>query len=307
MEHQVGLVHHAQRASEGRHQVVGELADEAHRVGKRALRSFVSHPELAGGGVQGGEQSVLGEHLGPRQRVEEGGLSRVGVAGQRHRERVAAPALALLRAAGLQVRQFPSQLGETGAGDPAVRLQLRFARAQGSDAATLALQVGPHLGEPGDEVLELGDLHLQLGLAGARLAGEDVQDQAGAVQDEPLRQFLQALGLSGRQVVVEHDLVDVVRFAEFGQLAHLPLAQEGGGIEGRAVLHQHPRDLGARGEGEPLQLGEMLGGGGRVLRPCAHAHQDHALPGIVVAPARGRGGREIHSHSMVPGGLWVQS
>lgn len=215
--------------------------------------------------------------------------------------------LVLLPAARLERFEFLAQLGQAGARDAPVGLELGLARAERADAAALAFQVRPKAREAWDQVLELGDLHLELGLAGAGLPCEDVQDQARTIQDHAARELLQALGLAGGKVVVEDDLLDVLALAQFGELAHLSAAQEGGGIEVLAVLHQLAGHLRTRRIGQTREFRQVLGGGFGVLLASADAHEHdplHFLP--VTSPSRFRG-REVHSHSMVPGGLWVQS
>ena len=70
----------------------------------------------------------------------------------------------------------------------AVRFQLRLTRALGADGALaagarLALQVRPHTDKPGQQVLILGQLHLQAPLLGLGSLGENVQNQSAAVND----------------------------------------------------------------------------------------------------------------------------
>ena len=91
------------------------------------------------------------------------------------------------------------------ADDPSVRLQLRLAGPAGADAAAGAREVGPQAGQARQLVLELGQLHLEAALVGLGVLGEDVQDQAAAVEDLDLEQLLQGALLIGRQLVVGHE------------------------------------------------------------------------------------------------------
>ena len=63
-------------------QAVGQAADEAYGVGHEQLL-VAAEEELAGGGVEGGEQFVLGQHAGAGEGIEEGGFAGVGVAHDR--------------------------------------------------------------------------------------------------------------------------------------------------------------------------------------------------------------------------------
>ena len=61
VQQQVRLLDLLQRGPEGRHQVVGQLLDEPDRVGEQRLAA-AGQPDPARGGVEGGEQLVLGQH-----------------------------------------------------------------------------------------------------------------------------------------------------------------------------------------------------------------------------------------------------
>ena len=67
--------------------------------------------------------------------------------------------------------------------DPAVGLELGFARSPETNTAADAREVGPHPGQSREEVLELGQLDLELGFVAARPGGEDVEDDFGPVHD----------------------------------------------------------------------------------------------------------------------------
>ena len=77
------------------------------------------------------------------------------------------------------------------ADQPAVRLELGLARATRPDPAPGPAQVGPHPGEPGQLVFELGQLHLEPALVGLGMQREDVQDQPAPVDHLDLEQLLQ--------------------------------------------------------------------------------------------------------------------
>jgi hypothetical protein len=100
MEEQVSIDGFLQRGLERVDQAVREVADEAHRVGQRhraageiAAAFRRAQVELAGGGVQGGEELVGRIGAGLDQGIEQRGLAGVGIADQRNIE--GAPALAL--------------------------------------------------------------------------------------------------------------------------------------------------------------------------------------------------------------------
>ena len=86
---------------------------------------------------------------------------------------------------------------------PAVGLELGLARPAQADAALLSLEVGPAAHQARRQVLELGQFDLQLALEGARAQREDIQDQAGAVDDPALQRPLEIALLRRAQVVVD--------------------------------------------------------------------------------------------------------
>ena len=89
--------------------------------------------------------------------------------------------------------------------DPAVGLELGFARAPETDTAADTGQVGPHPGQPGQQVLQLRQLDLQLGLVTAGPGGEDVEDDLRPVHDPDLELALEVGALDRGELLVEDD------------------------------------------------------------------------------------------------------
>ena len=87
--------------------------------------------------------------------------------------------------------QTPVELPDPLTEQTPVGLQLRLTRPAQTDAALLPLQVGPAADQPRGQVFELCQLHLELALETARSLGEDVQDQAGAVEHPTLKRRFQ--------------------------------------------------------------------------------------------------------------------
>src|SRR2546430_11193246 len=85
------------------------------------------------------------------------------------------------RARGLGPLEAALERGYPVTRQPAVRLDLRLARAPGADAAAKALEVRPQAAHAREVVLELSELHLELALGGVRVVGEDVEDDRRAV------------------------------------------------------------------------------------------------------------------------------
>ena len=111
-----------------------------------------------------------------------------------------------------------------------------------------------------------------------RVLGEDVEDQRDAVDDVDLEQLLEVALLRGRELVVEHDEVDVERLGELLQLLRLARTDVGGGV-GRVASLQHELDrIGARGVDEQRELVERRLRGFGVARADAGADEQRALP-----------------------------
>ena len=106
--------------------------------------------------------------------------------------------------------QFALQLDDLVGHEPPVGFDLGLARAtHGAKAAALTLQVGPGAHKAGFFVGQPGQFNLQLALAGAGPAGEDLEDQARPVDDLDLPGFFQIALLNRRQGVIDHDDRDV--------------------------------------------------------------------------------------------------
>jgi hypothetical protein len=87
--------------------------------------------------------------------------------------------------------------------------------------------VAPAAHQARGQVLELGELDLQLAFARLRTLGEDLEDQAGAVHDPALHLLFHVPLLGGRQRVVEDDEGGVELVGGARDLAHLA----GAGVE----------------------------------------------------------------------------
>src|SRR5260370_24013952 len=150
--------------------------------------------QVASRGIQRREELVLNQHARGRERVEERGLSRIRVADDRdHRNRLTGTLAALLRAVAAHGFELAAQLADAATNALAVLLQLGFTGSTDADSAAHAAaarsaratadagEITPLAGEPGQAILQLRQLHLQLALARARVLGEDIQNQRRAV------------------------------------------------------------------------------------------------------------------------------
>src|SRR5512132_1760002 len=211
-------------------QVMGQLGDEPDGVGE-GRGPPTGQVEAPGGGVEGREQLVLDQHPGAGQAVEQGRLAGVGVADQGHGGGAGPLAAAALDVPGPgHVDQVAAELGDAAADAAPVDLHLGLAWAAGADRpgrAHAAADPGQALApaaQPGQHVVELGQLDLGLALAAGGVLGEDVEDQHGAVDHLGVDQLLQVPQLPGRQLVVHDDGVGPECPDGGGQLLGLALA-----------------------------------------------------------------------------------
>ena len=204
----------------------------------------------------------------PERRAEDARLAGVGIAHQRHAEhRVAAGAEIL--AVPLDALELGLQSLDPATDDPAVGLQLGLARPPEADAAADTGEVGPHPGEPRQQVFQLRQLHLQLGLVASGPGGEDVEDDLGPVHHPDLERALQIHPLHRAQLLVEDDQRGARLRDRAGHFLDLAFADEGRGIRCGDLLGDPAHDFGAGGVHEAGELFEVIGHVPGVSRPLA--------------------------------------
>src|SRR5687767_3246571 len=90
---------------------------------------------------------------------------------------------------------------------PPIRFELRFAGSSCADAAAETRERGVRPHETRHQVLELGELDLELAFARLRATREDVEDQLRAIDDLAIEDAFEVAQLRGAQLVVEdHDV-----------------------------------------------------------------------------------------------------
>src|SRR5512144_98504 len=137
------------------------------------------------GGIESGEQRVLGEHVGTGERIEQGRLAGIGVADESHgRIGHPRPRLPVQRAGAAHLLELLAYALDPLADDAAVALDLSFARAaQEAEAAALALEVRPRAYQPALLIDEVSKLHLQAPFPRACPRAEDLKNESGAVEN----------------------------------------------------------------------------------------------------------------------------
>ena len=142
--------------------------------------------------------------------------------------------------------------------EASIGLELGLTRSPHPDTAARLLEVRPHARETRQHVLELGELDLQLGFAGPRSRGEDVEDQLRPVHHALARGVLDVLALGRPQLIVENDERRILRVDDGPELLDLSLSQVGRGVGPIDLLCDASDDDGTSRVDELLELLEML-------------------------------------------------
>src|SRR5690606_28209402 len=162
---------------EGLAELVRERPDETDGVGERVLAPLEGL-RPTDRRVERREELVLHQDAGAGEAVEQRGLARVRVSGDRHGGDPVRPATAAFGVADrLHVPDVAAQLGDPGVDPPTVELDLRLTgttRAHAlAGAADLATGLPRHRLTPAtqarQEVLQLGELDLRLALLRLRV------------------------------------------------------------------------------------------------------------------------------------------
>ena len=193
------LVDLLQRGAEGGDEQGGQVVDEADGVGEEHLPA-AGNGAAPRGGIEGGEELVLGHHRRSGQRVEQRALAGVGVADEGDdRDRHVSPAVTVVLAMGMDVTQLALDVDDPFAELAAVAFELGLTGTAQTDAAdALAGEVSPEAGQPRQPVFELGQLDLEAPLVGRRAAGEDIENQSRPVDDLDVERALE-VALLGRE------------------------------------------------------------------------------------------------------------
>ena len=194
MQQEIGVPQFFERGLERLDEIRRQLADEADGVGEQDLPLKLRQPETARRRVQRIEKAVVRRDVRARQTVEHRGFSGVRVPDERdHRHGVFLAAAALRRADAAHLFKIGLQILDDPADMPPVGLELRFAgaaRADGCARTGLALEMGPHAGQPRQQIFILRELHLQPALLCAGALGENIENESAPVHDAHAELFL---------------------------------------------------------------------------------------------------------------------
>lgn len=254
---------------EGLDEAVGEVADESDGIGDEEGLA-VGELDAAGGGIECGEEHVLGEDVGSREAVEEGGFTGVGVADDRAMGGIEFLAfLALGFALFADDFEFAFAAVYAEVGEAAIDFDLFFAHAAFGSAtaacaaaagAAFTIQVAPHSGESGEGVLHACELYLQACFPGAGAFGKDVENDFLAVDDAEVCEFFPFTLLGGCEVVIEDDDIALVGFGEGDDFSGLAGAAEEFPVHLAGACEDGIDDVDVEGFYEVAKFGEEGGG-----------------------------------------------
>jgi len=191
--------------------------------------------------------------------VEERALAGVGVADERdggHGDGFAT--LALLAAHAADGLEIELELVDSALDAAAIGFELGFAGSAGADAAAELRHGFAAAGEARQHVLELGELDLQLAFTRAGMAGEDVEDKLGAIENAARQGSFEVAQLRGREIVVEEDKVGVGGGGDAGDLFDLAGTDERGRFGLGAALQEFGSDLAAGADQQLAEFGERF-------------------------------------------------
>ena len=153
----------------------------------------------------------------------------------------------------------------------------------------------------GKQIIQLRQLHLQLAFAGARVHGENIQDQLRAVNHAGADALLHIAQLHGSEIVVHDHQRDVAQLGFGANFVELAAADERGGIERFAHLQHAAGNFRAGAFGQLVQFFQRIAPGSRRITRAsarrffqADADEQHAFAIV-------HGLRSFHEDRVGPG------
>ena len=258
MQQQLCLLHFLQRGAEAGYKRVGQVANKSHGVRQQHFAT-AGQLDCAQLGVKCGEHARRLEHMAAGDAVEKRALACVGVSDQGNRGNGnGLAALTLLAAHAAHSLQVLFELINASLDAAAVGFKLGFPRSTGADSAAKLRHGLAPAGEARQQVLKLRQFHLELTLAGAGVAGKDVEDDLGAVENAKLERGLQVAQLRGREIVVEKDQVSLRGGGNACDFLHFTRANERGRIGTVTALQKLGGNLGTGAGHQLAELGQRL-------------------------------------------------
>lgn len=251
VQEQIGFDYFFECRLERFDETVRQFANETYRVREQDVL-IGRQVQAAGGGVERGEENVLGHDTGAGELVKQGGLAGVGVTDDGSERPLLALATRALNVAltanGVQIAgDAINTLGNLSA--VGFELGFTFTPAH-TDTAFLTRQVAPKPRQARQQVLKLREFDLQLAFASAGALGEDVENECGAIEDLGIENLFEVAALRGRKFVVEDDGIGVLLAAKGGEFVSLAFADVRSGMWGFELLDAFANNFTAGGGGK---------------------------------------------------------
>src|SRR4051812_3782554 len=161
-------------------------------------------------GIEGRKELILGKYIAMGERIQEGRLARVRVAHGSDFENVFS-SLSLNRTFLFDLAQTTLQKRDSFFDETAIDFDLLLAHAAASRrTAALPLEVRPEMSQSGQNILESRKRDLRLGLFGARMLRENLDDHAGPVKDRLSELLLEIAKLIGREFKIQDDCLGLL-------------------------------------------------------------------------------------------------
>lgn len=112
--------------------------------------------------------------------------------------------------------------------DPAaIRFKFLFAGAACPDASAESREKHAVTGEARKEIIQLGQLDLQLSFAASRPPGENIENQLGTVDHFQVEYFFEVAKLGGGQIIVKDHQIGPRAMGQAANLLGLPASYQG--------------------------------------------------------------------------------
>ena len=141
---------------------------------------------------------------------------------------------------------------------PPVGLQLSFTRPTSADAAAELRHFHASPRQPRKQILELGQLHLQLTLTRAGVPSKNIENELRAIDDARVDYAFDVALLRGREVVIEQNHIRGNRGCRARNFLQLALADQRGRIGPVLALGEFTGNLGARARRQRPQFIERF-------------------------------------------------
>ena len=161
----VSLVKLVKRRPKGFQEILGQVSNETHGIGQNHVPAGMK-PESSLDGIQGFKRLILGRDTAMGQGVQQGGFPGIRITHDRHhRSPLAQAPGALLLPLTTQVLQLAFEVMNTIPHPSQVGLQFGLAGTSGPDAAAQTGERRAGLRQPGQQILELREFHLNFSVA----------------------------------------------------------------------------------------------------------------------------------------------